>query len=432
MHYAFRYRPLPYFLAVFTTTTVCWMAAAWISRGENGAGGLALALLLIGLMSPWLISRWLIRRSGDPVIRSEHRQRLLSVRRIRPLELLAASLLMPASVVLAIVLTVPYGGSWEQLRLAEGFSFAVGAVPTLLLLLLAATFEELGWRGYAFDALQQRFRMPVAMVLFGVLWSLWHLPLILVEGSYQHGLVAESPLYALNFFVSIVPMGVIISWVCLRHGKSVLAAILFHFVINLSQEALDISQATKCAQTVVLTAVALVVLRRAQPVEAFAGDEATDNRSIATDARPRRAATSWSARYVVMVLTVILAGQLVGVAGWTHTWHAGSAATELLVGGIAMQSAWACLLLWALLRPGLRMAVLGASAVAMLVGNTLHAVAGHLDGSLGGAEILVNTLAGCALVGLVIGAAWIAQRLEQGRHPSCPKIPIPYAASRQS
>jgi len=70
--------------------------------------------------------------------------------------------------------------------------------------------------------------------------------------------------------------------------------------------------------------------------------------------------------------------------------------------------------------------------VAMLVGNTLHAVAGHLDGSLGGAEILVNTLAGCALVGLVIGAAWIAQRLEQGRHPSCPKIPIPYAASRQS
>lgn len=66
--------------------------------------------------------------------------------------------------------------------------------------------------------------------------------------------------FAVNFFVSIIPLGIIISWICLKNRKSILAAILFHFIINISQEILNITQTTKCIETVVLTGVAAVII----------------------------------------------------------------------------------------------------------------------------------------------------------------------------
>ena len=64
----------------------------------------------------------------------------------------------------------------------------------------------------------------------------------------------------LNFFVSIIPMGVIVSWIYLKNGKSVIAAILFHFIINISQEMWAISQTTKCIETVVMFLVAAAIV----------------------------------------------------------------------------------------------------------------------------------------------------------------------------
>jgi uncharacterized protein len=55
-------------------------------------------------------------------------------------------------------------------------------------------------------------------------------------------------------------MGVIISWICIKNRKSVLAAILFHFIVNISQEIVSMSQMTKSIETVVLTVVAVAII----------------------------------------------------------------------------------------------------------------------------------------------------------------------------
>ena len=167
---------------------------------------------------------------------------------------------MPLSVLVSIFISLLFGGSIFQFQLAEGFSFSSGFVPVLLLLLLAAAFEELGWRGYAFDSLQSRFNYLTASLVFSLLWSLWHFPLIFVKDSYQYAIFHQNIWYGVNFFISIIPMGVIISWFCLKNRKSVIAAILFHFMINMSQEILEISQATKCIQTAVLLIVAAWII----------------------------------------------------------------------------------------------------------------------------------------------------------------------------
>jgi len=97
-------------------------------------------------------------------------------------------------------------------------------------------------------------------MIFSLLWSLWHFPLIFVKDSYQYEIFQNNIWFGVNFFISIIPMGLLISWICAKNGKSILAAILFHLIINLSQEMLNISQTTKCIQTVVLTIIAMGVI----------------------------------------------------------------------------------------------------------------------------------------------------------------------------
>jgi len=51
-----------------------------------------------------------------------------------------------------------------------------------------------------------------------------------------------------------------VSWICVKNNKSVLAAIVFHFIINMCQEALGMTQNTKCIETAVLMVVALAIV----------------------------------------------------------------------------------------------------------------------------------------------------------------------------
>jgi membrane protease YdiL (CAAX protease family) len=254
----YNYKPIFYFSMTFLATYVFWFAGAYVSFQEN-ISSLAYLFMLPGLMAPFLISVVMIGRSKNSDLKSDFVNRLFNLRLIQPKMLPVFILIMPFSVLASIIISLSFGESISQFQLSEGFSFSSGFVPVLLLLLLAATFEELGWRGYAFDSLQSRYNYLTASIIFSLLWSLWHFPLIFVKDSYQYEIFHQNIWFGVNFFVSIIPMGIIISWICLKNGKSVIAAIVFHFIINMSQEILEITQTTKCIQTVVLIIMVVVI-----------------------------------------------------------------------------------------------------------------------------------------------------------------------------
>jgi uncharacterized protein len=254
----YKYKPRVYFAATFIVTYALWFAGAYVSF-QDGRNGLYTLLMLPGLMAPFLISLVFVFASKNLDLKKDFVNRLINLRLIRPKVLPVFFLIMPFTVLASILLSLPFGGSISQFQLSEGFSFS-GFVPALAILVLAAGFEELGWRGYAFDSLQSRYTYLKASIIFGILWSLWHFPLIFVNNSYQYEIFHENIWFGVNFFVSIIPMGVLISWICIKNGKSILAAILFHFLINISQEALNMSQTTKCIQTVVMIAVVAVII----------------------------------------------------------------------------------------------------------------------------------------------------------------------------
>ena len=254
-----RYKPLKYFTLTFCATFALWFVGAHLSF-QDDAAGLYMVFMLPGLMAPFIISLVIILSSKSPELKADFINRLINLGLIRPKMLPVFFLLMPLSVVASIFLSLLFGESISQLQLAEGFSFSSGFVPVLLVLLLAAGFEELGWRGYAFDSLQNRYRFFTASVVFSILWSIWHFPLLFVKNSYQYEIVQENIWFGVNFFISIIPMGFILSWICVKNRKSVPAAILFHFIVNISQEMFNMTQITKCIETGVLTAVAIAII----------------------------------------------------------------------------------------------------------------------------------------------------------------------------
>lgn len=255
----YKYKTFTYYAATFASTYALWFAGAYTSF-QDDKSGLYMLLMLPGLMAPFLISLFMIFTSVNTHLKRDFVNRLINLRLIRLKMLPVFFLLMPAVVLASIALSLPFGESTAQFQLAEGFSFSTGFVPVLLLLLMAAAFEELGWRGYAFDSLQSRYTLFVASIMFSILWSLWHFPLLFVKNSYQYEILQQNVWYAVNFFTSIIPMGVIISWICVKNQKSVIAAVLFHFIINLSQEVLAMTQVAKCVETVVLIFIVMLIV----------------------------------------------------------------------------------------------------------------------------------------------------------------------------
>lgn len=249
------YSPLRFFAITFGVTWICWFAAPYL--GDPEASDVPfIVLMLIGLLTPFFTALYLILGSNNEVLKRTFFNKLLNIRLIRWRTIPLFLILFPASIVVSILLSTLFGYTLEQFTIAEEFSFSVGGIPTLFILLLAACFEELGWRGYAIESLNMGRNYFQATAIFGVLWSLWHLPMFFIPHSYQAELLQEDFLLVINFFLSIVPLAFIISWFCRKNSGSILGAIVIHSIINFTQEFFLVSPYTKCIQTLVLIAIA--------------------------------------------------------------------------------------------------------------------------------------------------------------------------------
>jgi membrane protease YdiL (CAAX protease family) len=161
---------------------------------------------------------------------------------------LATTLLIPLAFALTYLLTWLLGISRPDWQLASffatiaatGVDMSTAPSPTLLLTalffmsLVAAPFinsifglgEELGWRGYLLPRL-----MPLgkwkAYLLLGVIWGLWHAPLVAVGFNYP-----GSPILGILFMILLTTaIGFYINELTL-HYKSAILAGWIHGVFN--------------------------------------------------------------------------------------------------------------------------------------------------------------------------------------------------------
>ena len=93
-----------------------------------------------------------------------------------------------------------------------------------------------------------------------MIWSLWHLPLFFISGTYHAGLAQLGMKYVPNFLFSVIPLGFLTTWVYVKNKRSMLACIVFHLFVNFFQEKIAMTPQTKCVETVVITLVAVLIV----------------------------------------------------------------------------------------------------------------------------------------------------------------------------
>lgn len=115
------------------------------------------------------------------------------------------------------------GEPWVRFVKALGLHLTAGAV----LGCLWAAGEELGWRGYLVPRLLDA-RVPGALVLSGLIWSMWHWPLVLFAGGHFN---PSRVLTALLFALVVIPVGVGMARLRLESG-SMWPPIVLHGIWN--------------------------------------------------------------------------------------------------------------------------------------------------------------------------------------------------------
>ena len=102
------------------------------------------------------------------------------------------------------------------------FAFTLAPIVNLL----PAAGEELGWRGYLLARLQPLGPRRAALVV-GLIWGIWHAPVIMIGHNYPN----EPALGPLLMIVLTLAYGVILAWLRARSG-SIWPAALAHGTLN--------------------------------------------------------------------------------------------------------------------------------------------------------------------------------------------------------
>ncbi len=108
--------------------------------------------------------------------------------------------------------TLHLTGAWHTEIVLRAFLY----ISTMGLLNLGALGEELGWRGYLFPELNRWLGFQRAALVSGIIWALWHWPLIM-WGHYSSGIPLSYALLCIT--VMTASSGVWFAWFRLKSGS---------------------------------------------------------------------------------------------------------------------------------------------------------------------------------------------------------------------
>lgn len=206
---------------------------------------------LLGGIGPSLAALVLVvgRRDVDRAFRFLHR--VVNLRQISPVWAAIIVGVAFAPSVLAVFTPVEIQAPAARGEVGVGASLLAVAV-------LAALAEEVGWRGYALDALLENRTKLGASLLVGLAWTTWHLPLYAVTGTVQY----ESSLWSLDFWCDMttrLPLSVVFTWIYLNTGRSILSAIVLHALDNVASVVIDPVGVQSVVRLAITTGIATAV-----------------------------------------------------------------------------------------------------------------------------------------------------------------------------
>ena len=115
------------------------------------------------------------------------------------------------------------------LVLAGTFAFAITAAP--LINAIPAFGEEVGWRGMLFPTLCETMPQRMAVLVSGIIWGLWHAPIIAMGHNYGTGYPGHPFAGILTMILACTALGCLLAWLRLKTA-SVWSCAIAHGAIN--------------------------------------------------------------------------------------------------------------------------------------------------------------------------------------------------------
>lgn len=277
----------------FPVLYIGWAWAWWLpligSSDSVWAGG-NLVRFLVGGASPLLAGLLLAWLTGGVARLRDIGVRLVDVRRVGRWWVVVVAFWPAFDLVLAAVAGAlgiverPLDPAWDRLVDPAWVGLQ------LALALLFPLVEEVGLRGYWLDRLRARFPTSVAALVNGTAWAVWHAPFVLLPGYYAATTFRPELWWWLP---SIVAHTVIFVWVYVHTGRSVLAVLVLHAMMNLTGEVLGLDPALHPVALPLLVVVAGTIIagwRRAAraPGEPSGGEPSRGDLSRGDPPRPRQ------------------------------------------------------------------------------------------------------------------------------------------------
>ncbi|MDO8963956.1 MAG: type II CAAX endopeptidase family protein [Coriobacteriia bacterium] len=178
--------PYRYFVVTFAWSWLIWLplvleGAGVIPSGTPLLSALNLPLTVLGIFGPAAGAFCSLRTLGGPSAVRDYLRGLLDLRFGRWGWLLPP-LVLGVTTWLAWILPELWGAPRLPMLLPSVWVFPP---YVLAMVFLGGGQEELGWRGYILDPLEQRLGPWLGNLVLGLVWAVWHAPLFFIPGANQ-------------------------------------------------------------------------------------------------------------------------------------------------------------------------------------------------------------------------------------------------------
>lgn len=209
---------------------VFWIIAAVISHILNSS--VPMVLHLIGGLSPVLLSILIYYIYYNKREKKGFARRLINIHwnSITIFLIISPLLMMMLS---QLIYSVVSEGNITFIISKE--FMGKGLLYAVFLLFFGPIPEEIGWRGIFLDKLINENSIHRSFVIISIVWLTWHFPLFFIKSSYQY----ELGFMSREFFIwaiQLLSQSIIIGIIYIISKRSIPAAIMYHYLVNLVGE----------------------------------------------------------------------------------------------------------------------------------------------------------------------------------------------------
>jgi len=220
-----------FFALTYFLTWIFWIPLAL--SGQDVMNGPLMIALVLGGFGPSIAGIIMTYRTQDREGRRDFWKRSINFKQIGGGWYAVILLIFPLVYGFAILLDMLLGGSAPGAEAVAQIAAQPASLIGMLLmgLVIGSLAEEFGWRGFALDPLQSRWSALVSALIIGVFWWAWHFPLFFMNGMLQNEWGVGTMAFW-SYAVTVFSLSVLFTWVFNNTRRSILAAILVHFMFN--------------------------------------------------------------------------------------------------------------------------------------------------------------------------------------------------------